>query len=385
MDVLLLAPVSPFDPRDGHRLAVLSDVLAIVDNGLRLGVIAFSHDDETTSTEPVCEHKFIPVRSGGFASRLLRGLFRDVPPSAERLYSDRAQREVRQALLDWKPPVVIIDDSLVAGYVPLIRDVLPRTKVVLRSHNVMHDVRLEQARRTKGLTKPLIRFDCEKYLAFERQAVKASDAHWAITPADAERMTALYAKPTACLTVSLPLEKYESLVPEQGQSNAFVHVGTLDFRRRLDLSQFLNVSWPKVLQADPSATLMLAGTLHGSAIAASNVSYSGRVTSDTEVYRLGRFAVNFQSSTGGLKLKTLTSLAANRILVSTPAGVEGLPIQSGQHYWDIDSFVASPQLRELLRDCRASQSIADAGRQYVLANHSRASTARQFRKLLDDI
>jgi len=257
--------------------------------------------------------------------------------------------------------------------------------VVLRSHNVMHDVRLEQLRRTKGLTKPAIQFDCEKYIAFERKAVESCDAHWAITEADAARMNEIYHRPASCLSVSLPLEKYEALLPEQGRSNAFVHVGTIDFRRRSDLSQFLGESWPKVLKADSSATLTLAGSVHGKPIAARNVNYSGRVTCDADVYRLGRFALNFQSSTGGVKLKTLTSLAAGRALVSTVQGVEGLSIKPGCHYWEIDSFMLSPHLKDMLRDPGASRSTADAGRQYVAANHSRVAISSQFSKLLEAI
>lgn len=383
MDIVLIAPVSPFDPRDGHRLAVLSDVLAILDNRLRLGLITFAHSDEQETISPLCPNKRIPARTGGFAQRFVRGLFAGVPPSAERLYGAQARREVRGALLAWAPGIVIIDDSLVAGYMPLVREILPRAKVILRSHNVMHDVRLEQLRRTKRSIKPAIRFDCEKYIAFERKAVESCDAHWAITETDAHRMTEIYHRPASCLTVSLPLEKYESLIPEQGRSNGFVHVGTLDFRRRSHLSTFLTVTWPKLLEADSDASLTLAGALYGETLPAPNVHYLGRVSSDTEVYRLGRFALNFQSSTGGVKLKTLVSMAAGRALVSTAEGVEGLPIESGRHYWDIHTFVSSPQLKEILRDAYSSQRIAYEGRQYVAAHHSRAAVARQFSALLE--
>lgn len=364
---------------------MLSDVHAILDNGLRLGVIAFAYDDESRTTEAACPTKMIRARAGGFLSRFVRGMFKGVPPSAERLYADWAYREVRSALLAWTPRVVVVDDASVAGYIPLIRDILPRATVVLRSHNVMQDVRLVQLERSKGPTRPAIRFDCEKYIEFERKAVEACDDHWAITAADAARMTELYRRPAACLTVSVPLERYELLRTDQGRSNGFVHVGTLDFRRRSDLSSFLNVRWPRVLHADPGATLTLAGTLRGSAIRARNVTYSGRVASDADIYRLGRFAFNFQSSTGGVKLKTLTSLAAGRTLVSTAEGVEGLPLESMRHFWDIDTFLSSQRLKEMLEDIRATQPIADAGRQYVMANHSRASLARQCSKLLEAI
>ena len=94
MDVAVLAPVSPFDPRDGHRLAVFSDVLALLDNKLTVGVIAFAHGNETDSVELDCVSKLIPARAGGLVPRLLRGLGTKLPPSAERLYGPAACEEI---------------------------------------------------------------------------------------------------------------------------------------------------------------------------------------------------------------------------------------------------------------------------------------------------
>ncbi len=385
MDIAVISPVTPFRPDDGHRLAVLSDVRAMLDSQLRVGAIAFTYDNEKNNIPEACPFLAIPAQSGGGISRFVRGLYKGLPPSAERLYTPQAHALIKSKLLEWAPKIVVIDDASVAGYVQLIRDTLPGAKVVLRSHNVMADVRSEQLRRTQGPSRPAVRFDCQRYTEFEKKAVEACDHHWAITESDAQRMTELYGRPTGYLTVSIPLEKYQALGADEGFGNSFVHVGTLDFRRRADLAQFLELSWPKVLRADQGATLTLAGSVHGSAIPAQNVSYSGRVADDADVYRLGRFAVNFQSTTGGVKLKTLTSLAAGRTLLSTPAGVEGLPLASQLHYWDMDEFLSNPHLNEILGDARATQPIADAGRQYVIENHSRAAVARQFSRLLASV
>jgi polysaccharide biosynthesis protein PslH len=384
MDIVLISPVWPFDPKDGHTLAVLSDIHAIVDSGLQPGIITFCQNGENRQDTDF-PTTVVPVREGGFATRFLRGLFSHLPPSVERLYHPEAYRRIRESLLTWKPKLVILDDSLVSGYATLIRDLLPGVKLVLRSHNVMHDVRLAQLNRTQGITRPAVRMDCERYIEFERKAVANCDAHWAITQADADRMKALYGRSTDCLGVSLPLEKYELFASRNGRRNSFAHVGTMDFRRRSDLFHFLNSTWPKVLEADPEATLTLAGALYGDPIPASNVTYSGRVDSDADIYRDARFAVNFQSSTGGLKIKTLTSLAAGRILLSTAQGVEGLPLTSGEHYLDIESFISSPCLRSLLRDGESTKSVADAGRQYVETHHCRAAIAYQFQTLVNTL
>jgi hypothetical protein len=386
MDIALISPVTPFDPRDGHRLAVLSDVYAILDNHLSLGVISFAYgdEDETVSTAGSV-HKRIAAGRGGFVSRFFRGIVKGLPPSAERLYSNEARRELCLALSEWKPEAVIIDDASVAGYAPLIRKILPHAKIVLRSHNVMHDVRMEQWRRAKGCARPGVKFDCDRYIEFEKQAVENCDAHWTITESDAARMRQLYQRSASCLSVSIPMERYQALKLDQGCRNGFVHVGTLDFRRRSDLGNFLNQDWPRVLGADAQAELTLAGELRGQNIPAPNVTYTGRVKHDTDVYSRGRFALNFQSSPGGVKLKSLTSLAAGRTLVSTSEGVEGVGITAGKHFLEMESFLSNPKLSEILQDVRATQPIADAGRQYVTDHHSRAPLARRFLDLLGSI
>jgi hypothetical protein len=385
MDVALISPVNPFDPRDGHRLAVLSDVYAALDNKLRLGVISFSYGDDEESVVTTSEHKLINAGGGGFPLRLLRGLLKGLPPSAERFYSEESRRELSKALNLWRPPVVIIDDASVGGFIPLIRDLLPAAKIVLRSHNVMHDVRSEQLQRAQGLSKPAVKLDCDRYIEFEKRAVQSCDAHWTITDADAARMLELYKRPAECLSVSIAMDRYKALRLDEGKKNGFVHVGTMDFRRRSDLCAFLTQDWPRVLGADDEAALTLAGELRGQNIPARNVTYTGRVKSDTDVYSRGRFALNFQSSPGGVKLKSLTSLAAGRTLVSTKEGVEGIDIASGREFLELEGFLSNPHLREILRDVRATQPIADAGRQYVSERHSRACVAKRFLRLLEGI
>ena len=125
MDVVLISPVCPFNPHDGHTLAVLSDVNAVLDNGLTLGVIAFTYDDREILYSSACPSRLIRARAGGGASRFLFGLLRGMAPSLERLYTPDAAVQIRDALIKWMPSVVIIDDASVAGYVSLVREIVP--------------------------------------------------------------------------------------------------------------------------------------------------------------------------------------------------------------------------------------------------------------------
>jgi hypothetical protein len=112
------------------------------------------------------------------------------------------------------------------------------------------------------------------------------------------------------------------------------------------------------------------------------VTYAGRIEDDAAAYRKGRFALNFQNTTGGVKLKTLTSLAAGRTLVSTSKGVEGLRLVAGEHYWHMRSLLSTDRLADLIGDTETNKRIGNAGREWVLQNHSRAAIAAQFGTLL---
>jgi hypothetical protein len=92
--------------------------------------------------------------------------------------------------------------------------------------------------------------------------------------------------------------------------------------------------------------------------------------------------LNFQNTTGGIKLKTLTSLAAGRILVSTPRGVEGLRLVAGEHYWDMTSFLSANHLADVIENEESTRKMAQAGREWVVHNHSRSAIASQFTRLL---
>jgi glycosyltransferase involved in cell wall biosynthesis len=381
VDIAMICPVTPFEATDGHRMAMASDVQAILDNKLSLGVVTFLYKQQAPSTVTACESRYFRVSAGSFATRFFRGLMSKVPPSSERLYTRESIAGVEKAISEWRPKIVVINDVSMAGYIPLIRDVAPATKIVIRTHNVMHDVRREQLARTKFPASIAVSFDTERYCRFERESLAQADAVWSITQADADRLTTLYKTRGDVLSVSIPLERYRRIATNEGDPHHFVHVGTLDFRRWNDLQSFLSTGWPKILEADPDAAITFAGALYGKAIETRGVRYAGTVGDDTTVYRQGRLALNIQKSTGGIKLKTLTSLAAGRTLVSTAHGVEGVPIISGQHYWDMEVFLKN-SLKDVLDDSEGLKKVAENGRAWVEAHHSREVMATQLNQLV---
>ena len=192
---------------------------------------------------------------------------------------------------------------------------------------------------------------------------------------------------TAVFPIPCPYPLNTNAIPhsvsKKAQKNLFVHIGTLDFRRRMDFESFLRASWPKIRAAAPQASVNFVGDLVGSPIQVPGATYTGPVKDDAEAYRHGRFALNFQNTNGGIKLKTLTSLAAGRTLISTPRGVEGFPLDAGTHFWDMTSFLSADHLSQVMQDGEQCRRLGQAGREYVIEKHSRAAIAENFASLLE--
>ena len=68
VDIAVLCPVTPFEPTDGHRMAMASDIQAILDSKLSLGVVTFLYGQQTPSTVTACESRYFRVSGGSLSS-----------------------------------------------------------------------------------------------------------------------------------------------------------------------------------------------------------------------------------------------------------------------------------------------------------------------------
>ncbi len=63
--------------------------------------------------------------------------------------------------------------------------------------------------------------------------------------------------------------------------------------------------------------------------------------------------------------------------------MEGLHLVAGEHYWDMGSFLSTHRLADLIDDAAINKRMGNAGREWVIQNHSRAAIAAQFGRLLE--
>jgi polysaccharide biosynthesis protein PslH len=86
---------------------------------------------------------------------------------------------------------------------------------------------------------------------------------------------------------------------------------------------------------------------------------------------------------GGTRLKIFEALAMEKAVLSTPTGVEGLPLTPGQHFIlaeDPANFAAAAV--KLLREPGARRALGANGRRLVEARYSWAQVAEEFETYL---
>jgi glycosyltransferase involved in cell wall biosynthesis len=164
----------------------------------------------------------------------------------------------------------------------------------------------------------------------------------------------------------------------QAQRNpyAILFLGNLSWRPNLDAVQsLLNYIFPAVKKEEPKAELWLVGSeppswLFRQAQEQPGVTVHGNVP-DVRPFlgQCGVMAVPLRIG-GGSRLKILEALACGTPVVSTKIGAEGLCLQAGKHYLEVDHIdQMAPALLSCLRNPAPGLALAEQGREVTLKHY----------------
>ncbi len=388
MDAFVISPVVPYALDNGHKQAIASDLTALESVGLKTGVFAYLYrgepDCQTCVGPPLVDAVY--VRRGSRAVRLVRSYFGTIPAAAERFYTREARQRLILALRRYRPRIVVIEDVVLAGWLPLLREVAAGARVILRSHNMMNRTIRDFCYAAPPYCRGVLLYEHWRWNAFERRATFAADQNWAITDADAEAFRTDYGhQATVCLPVAVDLNRYY-IDPWCGDQYTFCHVGTIDARKSAALEAFVRTEWPRILSTTSQASLLIAGRVTiGTNLSGKGVTILGWVQSDVELYARARYALNTQTLTGGIKLKSLNAMAAARTLISTTTGVEGMDVKHGVHYWNLERLREEGDWQALMRDELKNLELARNAREWVSAVHSPEAVSRVLERHLGQI
>jgi polysaccharide biosynthesis protein PslH len=307
----------------------------------------------------------VPHHSKHLAARAWRNglrFARGVPPLIDRFAGFEAQ-----LALSGRFRVAVIEHFWCAPYAAAIRpycDIL-----VLDLHNVESELAATHARATSGLESIGYRRFAGAYEDLERKWIPK----FGIVLTTSEEDRARVPHPNVVVYPNaLPVIEAPS-VPEE---NCILFSGNLEYHPNIEAVRwFASAIWPMVRDRNPGLTWNLIGR-NPEAIRAfvkndPRVRVIGPVEDAVAIIAAARVAVVPLLSGSGTRFKILEAWAAQRAVVSTTLGAEGLGAQNCEHVLlagDASDFARA--IQALLDDPARARSIGQAGRALYLDRYT---------------
>jgi glycosyltransferase involved in cell wall biosynthesis len=241
--------------------------------------------------------------------------------------------------------------------------------LVLDLHNIESELAATHVRATSGLESMVHQRFADAYRKLEREWIPKFDLVLTASEEDRGRIThpniAVY--PNA-----LPVIE----VPQAAEENCIVFSGNLEYHPNIEAVRwFASSIWPRLREKNNDLTWNLVGRNAEAVLHLikndPRIRAAGPVDDAVAAIAAARVVVVPLLSGSGTRFKILEAWAAQRAVVSTSIGAEGLGARDGEHLLiadDVSRFADAVQ--ELLDDRARSQRIGAAGRGLYLDRYT---------------
>jgi glycosyltransferase involved in cell wall biosynthesis len=306
-------------------------------------------------------------------------------PYAVAKFSSRRVRHTVQALLDDRRFDVAVCDFLSAsGNFPRRLE----TPSVLFQHNVESILWRRQAAHEPNLLKRIaFTIEAAKMSRYERDAVRRFHRIIAVSDHDRAEMADM----TDLVRVSVvptgvDVECYRAASGASPDRPIVMFLGSMDWEANIDaVEHFCREIWPSVRAAVPDALFRIVGRsphFRVRRLASSTVHVTGTVPSVIDYLKEAAVVVVPLRVGGGTRLKIFEAMAAEKSVVSTSIGAEGLDVTDGRDILLADTANEfADSVIALLRDPVRRRQLERAAGQ-TAARHDWPTIARRFEDVL---
>jgi len=398
MRILQLCPKPPRPARDGGCLAMDAMTRGLLADGHSVRVLAIStekhpHIPEHLDSDYIASTKYhaVDVETALNPADAIRHLIAGKSYHIGRFNSSDFTRKLENILRDEVFDVVILESLFMASYEASVR-VLSEARVVLRAHNVEHQI-------WRGLTEEARTGPKKWYLSklttqlkeYEINYLNNFDAVVPISEDDSATFKDLGATiPIHVSPFGMDFEKQPASSTSTSVDHVF-HLGSMDWLPNIQGVQWLTEEvWPKVREQNSNATLFLAGRNMPESFQSDSslgIQVIGEVENAAEfLTRNGIMTIPLLTGSG-MRVKAVEGMSAGRPTVSTEIGVGGLGLVHGEH-----AFVANcpkefaKHILLLLASPDTARKIAGSGQAHIrnkFSNKNIISDLVKFLKKLD--
>jgi glycosyltransferase involved in cell wall biosynthesis len=254
------------------------------------------------------------------------------------------------------------------------RDLLPQTPTVLNHHNIESHMLF---RRAENTTQPVARlffnWQASRTRAWERRLAAEVECNLVVSETDTERLREVVpGARVAVIANGVDVGYFDGPPNDDPEAASVVMVGSHGWYPNRDAALwFLDEIWPRIIAVKPNARWIVIGSEPDPRIIEAGqrdarIEVLGFVDDlRPDVDRSAVFVCPYHDG-GGSRLKVLDSLAMRKALVSTPVGVEGIPLEDGTEFLLASSAEDFADcVLELFDDPARRVALGEAGRAHV--------------------
>lgn len=338
MRILQLCHKFPYPLKDGGAIAVtyLAKAYAVLGHEVTLlSMNTSKHWFDVANLPPDFDH--YAAMHTVFVENHIRPLpvlcnlfFSKKSYHVERFESESFAKKLAVLLKHNAFDVVQLESVFLAPYLPVIRECAPNVLVVLRAHNVEHEIWERVAANANPLKKWYLQQITPRLKKYEVAQINRFDLVVGISTRDVERFEKLgLHKPATVCPIGLDCRDYHPDPASYRRPLSFSFIGSLDWMPNQEgLRWFLDLVWQPLLVPNfPELTFHIAGRTAPSWLRELNmerVIFHGEVSSAADFLNQHSVMVVPLLSGGGMRAKILEGMALGKVVLSTRLGMEGI-------------------------------------------------------------
>lgn len=377
MKILQLCKKFPYPLKDGESVAVTFLAKALNELGCEITLLAMNTTKHHVNIEELPEsfNHYKAIHTVDIDNRVkpfdaLKALVTGKNYFLSRFESEEYAQKIRELLQVESFDIVQFEtlQNLIYFREDIFATSKKQTKIVLRSHNVEHEIWERIVKNSKfGLKKWYLNRLLKQLKRFELEKNNQVDSLVAITQRDMDYFRKLGFNGTGHVTpIGLETAHYQPNWTSFDQKPTVSFIGSLDWLPNLE-----GVEWflTKVMVKLKNTKLHIAGRNtpnHLLELEMDNLEVHGEVESSVDFINQHSMMIVPLFSGSGMRVKILEGLALGRVILTTSIGVEGIPAVDGEHLFIVNTaeeFIE--KINFCIQNPKKLKEIGENGKRFV--------------------
>ena len=336
MKVLQLCKKFPFPLKDGESIAINYLTKAMYELGAEITLLSMN------TTKHYVDIKTIPATFDHYKAIYTTDLDNYLKPvdAFINLFSSQSYHISRyvdtsftaqliELLQQNEYDIVQLETLYLASYTDIIRT-YSKAKIVMRSHNVEHEIWDRVAENTSNIVKKsYLKILTKRLKTFEIDKLNSYDALLAITNRDMILHQQMgFKKQSIAVPIGIDTAMYAQKSKPFQSKITMGFIGSLDWQPNIEgLQWFLKAVWPTILEQFQHIELHIAGRNTPDWIAAlsmERIVIHGDVPNAQDFINAHNIMIVPLLSGGGMRVKIIEGMALGRVIITTSIGIEGI-------------------------------------------------------------